>query len=128
MAQNTEENSGFIWADKAALIVACAFLSLLAFCWSLAFLTIGSLGTKHLLKYMGVQGIELSMLIAGLVLVVTRGVDFVMGGPTYRLFVASKCYLNFRCRNCMRITTKAAHPQPPDQLPRFQMLHIVCNR
>jgi hypothetical protein len=90
MAQNTREHSGFIWADKAVLIVACAFLSLLAFCWSVAFLTIGSLGAEHLWKYMGVQGIELSMLIAGLVFVVARGVDFVMGGPTYRLFVASK--------------------------------------
>ena len=117
MAQNTEEHSGFIWGDKAALIVACAFLSLLAFCWSVAFLTIGSLGTKHLWKYMGIQGIELSMLIAVLVLVATRGVDFVMGGPTYRLFMASKCYLNFRRRNCMRIATKAAHSQPLDELP-----------
>jgi len=94
MAHNTQEYSGFIWADKVVLITACAFLSLLAFCWSLAFLAIGSLGAKHLWRYMGVQGIELIMLIASMVLVVIRGVDFVMGGPTYRFFVASKCYLN----------------------------------
>ena len=43
---------------------------------------------------MGVQSIELSLLIAGSVLIMIRGVDFVMGGPTYRLFVASKCYVN----------------------------------
>jgi hypothetical protein len=92
MAQNTQEHSGFIWADRVVLIVACAFLALLAFCWSLAFLTIGSLGAEHLWKYMGVQGVELSMFIAGLVFVVTRSVDFVIGGPTYRLFVASKSH------------------------------------
>ena len=94
MTQNTQEHSGFLWADKAVLFVVCAVLFLLAFFWSLAFLAIGSLGAEHLWNYMGVQGIELSMLIAGLVLVVIRGVDFVMGGPTYRLFAASKCYLN----------------------------------
>jgi hypothetical protein len=94
IAQNNRKRSGFIWADKAVLFAACILWSLLALCWSLAFLIVGSLGAKHLWKYMGVQSIELSMLIAGLVLIVLRGVDFVMGGPTYRLFVASKCYVN----------------------------------
>lgn len=75
------------------LFAACVLWSLLALCWSLAFLIIGSLGAEHLWKYMGVQSIELSMLVAGLILIVLRGVDFVMGGPTYRLFVASKCYV-----------------------------------
>ena len=93
-AQNTRAHSGFIWADRVVLFAAGVLLSLLALCWSLAFLIIGSLGAKHLWKYMGVQSIALSLLIAGLVLVVLRGVDFVMGGPTYRLFVASKCYVN----------------------------------
>jgi hypothetical protein len=94
MAQNIQKHSGFIRADRVVLIAVCAFLSLLAFCWSLAFLAIGSLGAMHLWKYMGVQGIELSLLVAALVLVVIRGVDFVMGGPTYRFFVASKCSLS----------------------------------
>jgi hypothetical protein len=94
IAQNTRGHSGFIWADKAVLFAAGILLSLLALCWSLAFLIIGSLGAKHLWKYMGVQSIELSMLIVGSVLIMIRGVDFVMGGPTYRLFVASKCYVN----------------------------------
>ena len=93
-ARNSEKNSGFIWADKAVLIAVYAFLSLLAFCWSLAFLAIGSLGAMHLWKYFGVQGIELTILVAGLILAVIRGVDFAMGGPTYRLFVAGKCYLH----------------------------------
>lgn len=94
IAQNTREHSGFIWADKAVLFAAGVLWSLLALCWWLAFLVIGSFGAKHLWKYMGVQSIELSLLIAGLILIVVRGVDFVMGGPTYRIFVEGKCYVN----------------------------------
>jgi hypothetical protein len=94
IAQNAREHSGFIWADKAVLFTACVLLSLLTLCWSIAFLIIGSLGAGHLWKYMGVQSIGLCMLIIGLVLIVLRGFDFVMGGPTYRLFLASKCYVN----------------------------------
>ena len=50
-------------------------------------------GRKTFVEIYGVQSIELSMLFVGLVLIVLRGVDFVMGGPTYRLVVASKCYI-----------------------------------
>jgi len=94
IAQDTREHSGFIWADKAVLFAACVLWALLALFWSLAFLIIGSLGAKHLWNYMGFQSIALSLLFAGLVLIVLRGVDFVMGGTTYRLFVASKCCVN----------------------------------
>ena len=101
IAQNIREHSGFNWADKAVLFAVCVLWSLLALCWSLAFLIIGSLGAKHLWKYMGVQSIELSMLFAGLVLIVLRGVDFVMGGPTYRLFVPGKrCVNSIAAESC----------------------------
>ena len=76
------EHSGFIRADKVVLFATSAFWALLALCWSLAFLAIGSLGAKHLWNYMGVQGIELSLLVAVMALVVIRGVDFVVGGST----------------------------------------------
>jgi len=85
-----KEHSGLIRADKVVLFATAAFLALLALCWSIAFLAIGNLGAKHLWNYMGVQGIELSLSVAVLVLIVIRGVDFVAGGSTYRLFVASK--------------------------------------
>jgi hypothetical protein len=55
---------------------------------------IGRQGAEHLWKYLGVRGIELSLLAAGLILVVIRGVDFASGGPTYRLFVAAKRHVN----------------------------------
>lgn len=79
IAQDTREHPGFIWADKAALFAACVLWFLLALFWLLAFLIIGSLGAKHLWNYMGVKSIALSLLFAGLVLIVLRGVDFVMG-------------------------------------------------
>jgi len=94
IAQDTREQSGFIWADKVVLFAAGVLLSLLALCWSLAFIIIGSLGARHLWKYMGVQSIALSLLFAALVLIVLRGIDFVMGGQTYRHFVARKCCVN----------------------------------
>ncbi len=91
IAPDTRDHPGFIWADKAVLFAACVLWSLLALFWSLAFFVIGSLGAKHLWNYMGVQSIALSLVFAGLVLIVLRGVDFVIGGTTYRLFAASKC-------------------------------------
>jgi hypothetical protein len=54
----------------------------------------GSLGAEHLWKYMGVQSIELSLLIAGSLFVMMRSIDFAIGGPTFRLFVVSKRRLN----------------------------------
>ena len=89
IAQNTREHSGFIWADKAVLFAACVLWFLLALFWLLAFLIIGSLGAKHLWKYMGVQSIALSLLFAGLILIVLRGVDFVMGWLSSRPHSAS---------------------------------------
>ena len=94
IAQDIREHPGFFWADKVVLFAACVLWFLLALFWLLAFLIIGSLGAKHLWNYMGVQSIALSLLFAGLVLIVLRGIDFVMGGPTYRHFVASKCCVN----------------------------------
>jgi len=76
----------FIWADKAALLVTCAFLSLLAFFWSLAFLAVGSLGARHLWGYLGIGGFELGLLVAGSAWVVMRSADLMTGGSTYRLF------------------------------------------
>ena len=85
MVQNTERSFRVIWADKAALIVILFFLSLLALCWSLAFLTIGRLGTNHLWNYMGVRGIELAVLPPVLILVLARIVVFLSGGLTLAL-------------------------------------------
>jgi hypothetical protein len=104
MARNAWQCSGFIWADKVVMFAAGALLSLMAFCWLLAFLIIGGLGAKHLWKYMGVQSIELSVLIAVLILVVMRGVDFAMGGPTYQLFVPGK-----RCLNSIAAESQTPH-------------------
>jgi len=84
----------FIWADKAALLAACTFLSLLAFCWSLAFLAVGSLGARHLWGYMGVRGFDLGLLAAGSAWVVMRSADLMTGGSTYRLFAQCAENLN----------------------------------
>ena len=97
MKPNFEERSRFskfIWADKAALLVACAFLSLLAFCWSLVFLAVGSLGARHLWGYMGIRGFELGLLVAGSAWVVMRSADLMTGGSTYRLFAQCTESLN----------------------------------
>jgi len=97
MKLNFEEYSRpsrFIWADKAALLVACAFLSLLAFCWSLVFLAVGSLGARHLWGYMGIGGFELGLLVAGSAWVVMRSADLMTGGSTYRLFAQCAESLN----------------------------------
>jgi hypothetical protein len=85
----------FIWADKAALLVACAFLSLLAFCWSLVFLAVGSLGARHLWGYLGIRGFELCLLVAGSAWFVMRSADLMTGGSTYRLF--AQCAENLNC-------------------------------
>jgi hypothetical protein len=82
MMQNTGKKFEIIWADKAALIAILFFLSLLALCWSLAFLAIGGLGTKHLWNYMGAQGVALAILIPVLILVFARTVDFLSDSPT----------------------------------------------
>ena len=82
MVQNTGKEFEIIWADKAALAAILFFLSVLALCWSLAFLTVGRLGTNHLWHYMGAQGIELAVLIPVLILVVARIVIFLSGGST----------------------------------------------
>jgi hypothetical protein len=104
--------STFIWADKAALLVACAFLSLLAFCWSLAFLALGSLGARHLWGYMGVRGFELGLLVAGSAWVVMRSADLMTGGSTYQLF--AQCAENLNIISSLQkpshITAKATHP------------------
>lgn len=94
IARNARQHSGFIWADKVVLFAVGVLLSLLALCWLLAFLTIGSLGAEHLWRYMGVQSIEMSLLVGGSLFVMMRGIDFAIGGPTFRLFVASKRRLN----------------------------------
>src|ERR1039458_2306570 len=86
--------SRFIWADRAALFVACAFLSLLAFCWSLAFLAVGSLGVRHLWGYLGIRGFELGLLVTGSAWVVMRSADLMTGGSTYRLFAQCADNLN----------------------------------
>jgi hypothetical protein len=74
----------FTWAEKAALFTAGAFLALWALFWSLAVLAIGSLGAGHLWKYMGVHGLELVLLIAGLVWITMRSVDFMKDNSTNR--------------------------------------------
>jgi uncharacterized membrane protein YcfT len=79
-------NAQFIWADKAALFAALAFLSLLAFFWLLAFLVVGSLGANHLWRHIGIQGVELGLLVAGSAWVVMRGADFIASGSIYRHF------------------------------------------
>jgi len=89
MKPNIGESSGnpkFIWADKAALFAALAFLSLLAFFWLLVFLVVGSLGANHLWRHIGIQGIELVLLVAGSAWVVMRGADFIASGSIYRHF------------------------------------------
>ena len=90
MTQKIEGCSQFtklMWADKTALFAACALLSILTFLWSLAFLAIGSAGAKHLWRDLGFQGFELGLLIASSIWIVMRGVDFMIGGSTYRLFL-----------------------------------------
>jgi hypothetical protein len=66
---------------------------------------------------MGVQGIELSLLVAVLVLLALRGVDFVAGGSTYRLFVGCKRYVNSTAAEIYAHTTKAAHSRPGQVRP-----------
>ena len=105
-----QKHPGFIWADKVALFTAGGLLSLLAFCWSIAFMAIGSQGAEHLWDYLGVPGIELSLLIAGLFLVVTRGIDFASGGPTYQLFVSARRYLS----------APAERPSPAPEAAQFR--------
>ena len=110
MKPNVEErpqSSRFIWADKVALFVACAFLALLALCWSLAFLAIGSLGARHLWGYMGIRGFELGLLVAGSAWVVMRSVDLMTGGSTYRLF--AQCADKLNSIAALHITAKEAH-------------------
>ena len=110
MKPNVEErpqSSRFIWADKVALFVACAFLALLALCWSLAFLAIGSLGARHLWGYMGIRGFELGLLVAGSAWVVMRSVDLMTGGSTYRLL--AQCAEKLNSIAALHITAKEAH-------------------
>jgi len=61
-----------IWADKATSVAILFFLSLLALCWSIAFLTVGSLGARHLWSYMGVQGVVLVVVVPASVLLLAR--------------------------------------------------------
>ncbi len=76
----------FIWADKTALAVAFGFFLLLALLWVLALIATGPAGATHVLDGIGVWGVELDLLIAGSLWAVLRAVDFVLRGPTYRLF------------------------------------------
>jgi hypothetical protein len=70
--QNPETQFRIIWADKAMSLAILVFLSLLALCWSIAFLVIGSLGARHLWSYMGVQGVMLAVLVPASVLLLVR--------------------------------------------------------
>jgi len=81
MVQNYGKKFEIIRADKATLVAIVFFLSLLALCWSLAFLTIGGLGTKHLWNYMGAQGVALAILIPALILIFARAVNFLWENP-----------------------------------------------
>lgn len=78
--------TGFIWADKAALVMAFLFSLLLLFLWCLAFLVVGALGAKHLWENFGIRGIGLEVLAVALAWFAMRAADFLTGGSTYRLF------------------------------------------
>ena len=78
--------TGFIWADKTALLLVFLFSSLLLYLWSLAFLVVGNLGAKHLWANFGILGVELEILTVGSAWIVMRVTDFLAGGSTYRLF------------------------------------------
>ena len=73
-------------ANKAALLVALLFSSLLVCFWFFAFFIVGSLGARHLWQHLGVLGTERAVLIVGLAWFILRVTDFLAGGATYRLF------------------------------------------
>jgi hypothetical protein len=89
MIQNIHERlplTGFIWADKAALLLGFLLSSVLLYLWSLAFLVVGSLGAEHLWSKFGILGVKLEILTVGSAWIVMRVTDFFAGGSTYRLY------------------------------------------
>ena len=59
-------------AEKVTLFLSLAMFVLLALLWSLAFFTIGSLGTRHLWVHFGAEGFGLIIFVALAALFVTQ--------------------------------------------------------
>ena len=114
----------FIWADKVTVFAVCAFLFLSAFFWSVAFLAIGSMGARHLWRYMGAREFELGLLVTGLVCVVMRSADFVGSGPTYRFFVEGAGNLKSIAVKSLAHHRQGSAPLPtePSVAPRSTVL------
>jgi hypothetical protein len=88
MIQDTQDylrSTGFIWADKAAILAGCLFSALLLVFWSLVFLVVGGLGGGHLWRNFGIVAVERTILIVGLAWFVMRVAHFLAGGPAERL-------------------------------------------
>jgi hypothetical protein len=49
-------SSAYAFVEKGTFIISLALAVALALAWLLTFFTIGSLGTRHLWSYFGVQG------------------------------------------------------------------------
>ena len=94
MANIGFRSARYIWADKAALFLACAFILLFACFWSFAFFAVGDPGARHLWSYMGVRGLELGLLGVEAIWLVMRGVDFLVGGSAYGLLAKGAGHVN----------------------------------
>ena len=85
MTEDAKSLSGFIWADKVALLFALLSGLVWAAFWGVAFLAIGDSGAKHLWLHLGLVWTNILLLALMSAWLVMRAVDFAAGGATYRL-------------------------------------------
>ena len=69
----------FIWADKIALLMGLLFSTLLLVFWLIAFLVVGSPGTRHLWNSFGFLGVKAAILTVGSAWFLMRVADFLAG-------------------------------------------------
>jgi hypothetical protein len=78
-----------IWADKIALWLAIICVAAMAALWLLVAVAAGLDGASHVVTKFGLDGIPQIALVIVSVWAFLRAIDFIAGGATYKMFMAS---------------------------------------